>query len=407
VLLQVPFFALFGPAYWYGRLLSVVAICVASVAVGAAVRRLTGSTTAALCGALAVFAVPYFTIWGVLNRVDSLALALTWTAVAVAVFSNGRPARLGLSAVLCILAGLTRQTYLVAAPCAIAAMLAAEGRFRLALRIWSGTIGGAVAIYAVLNWVTDGGFYLHVVSANQNELVPARIVIGYKAFAKAVPVLIFASCVSVLTDSKPAARALLLGYLVPAAVVALTYAKVGSHMNYFYEVGAGVAFGTGLAVAGVARRPLVRSALLVLLALQAVLPWRTRPFDSLSSRFTHGENQQRLLAMITNASKPVMADEVMGLLPIAGLGIYWQPFEMTQLAGAGRWKDEPVAAAVRAREFAAILIAGLEAPAIPTRHMYPPSIRAAIARAYEPGVTMRIAQDRIVTVYVARRPEEE
>jgi hypothetical protein len=64
-------------------------------------------------------------------------------------------------------------------------------------------------------------------------------------------------------------------------------------------------------------------------------------------------------------------------------------------------------AAYAAREFAAILIAGLEEPAIPSRQMYTPSIRAAIALAYEPGVTIRIAQDRVVTVYVARRPEEE
>jgi hypothetical protein len=52
----------------------------------------------------------------------------------------------------------------------------------------------------------------------------------------------------------------------------------------------------------------------------------------------------------------VLADEDMGLLARAGRPIFFQPFEMTQLARAGRWDQRPLLDDIERQAFAAILI---------------------------------------------------
>jgi hypothetical protein len=46
----------------------------------------------------------------------------------------------------------------------------------------------------------------------------------------------------------------------------------------------------------------------------------------------------------------------MGLLPLAGRAIYFQPFELTQLARGGRWDERPFVQALHTQEFAVILM---------------------------------------------------
>jgi len=52
----------------------------------------------------------------------------------------------------------------------------------------------------------------------------------------------------------------------------------------------------------------------------------------------------------------VLADEDMGLLPLDGRPIFFQPFEMTQLARAGRWDQRAFVAEIERQAFAAVLI---------------------------------------------------
>ena len=52
----------------------------------------------------------------------------------------------------------------------------------------------------------------------------------------------------------------------------------------------------------------------------------------------------------------VLADQDMGLLPLDGRPIFFQPFEMTQLARAGRWDQGPFLGDIERQAFAAILI---------------------------------------------------
>ncbi len=73
-------------------------------------------------------------------------------------------------------------------------------------------------------------------------------------------------------------------------------------------------------------------------------------------RLKQAEQARRLLDLVHQARGVVLADEDMGLLPLDGRPIFLQPFEMAQLARAGRWNPRPFLDALDRQTFAAILI---------------------------------------------------
>ena len=46
-----------------------------------------------------------------------------------------------------------------------------------------------------------------------------------------------------------------------------------------------------------------------------------------------------LLQLVNDETRTIIADEAMGLLPLVGKPILFQPFEMSQLAAAGLWDE--------------------------------------------------------------------
>src|SRR5713226_9089016 len=76
-LIQVPFARLFGPAFWYGRLISIVSAITAASLIGLILHTLTGDKVASVFGAAILLSFPYILQWSVFDRVDSLALALS------------------------------------------------------------------------------------------------------------------------------------------------------------------------------------------------------------------------------------------------------------------------------------------------------------------------------------------
>jgi len=60
-------------------------------------------------------------------------------------------------------------------------------------------------------------------------------------------------------------------------------------------------------------------------------------------------------AVTLNGSIP-LADEHMGLLPLVGLPIDFQPFELSQLAAAGAWDETAFVAALRRGDYPLLLL---------------------------------------------------
>jgi len=72
---QLPFLYLFGPSYWYGRLISAASIVATAAFVGLTVRALCRDRRVGVIAGLAVFASSPIYFWVPCARVDSLALA--------------------------------------------------------------------------------------------------------------------------------------------------------------------------------------------------------------------------------------------------------------------------------------------------------------------------------------------
>ncbi len=171
-------------------------------------------------------------------------------------------------------------------------------------------------------------------------------------------------------------------YALGAVASGLTIGKVGSNVNYLIELGAGVSLAIGALLAWQRPRRAVHAAIALLLALDMALVVLASPYRTVTHiRLKQGEEARHLLEVVHRAPGIVLADEDMGLLPLDGRPIFFQPFEMTQLARAGRWDQRPLLADIERQAFAAILI--YRVPELPLhRERWTDEMLGAIERRY-------------------------
>ena len=396
-----PVARLAGPAFWYGRLLSWLSVVAAALLVGSILQALTGDRLAAVIGGLFLLAFPPASYWASLYRVDALALALSLGGLCLCVRRPDSRWTTPLAALLFTAAIFTRQSYGLAAPLGAALWLAGTGRGRRAL-----TLVGLVAVlgaagFAGLEGLTRGGFSFNIVTANLNEYRPdslARYLADVWALA---PIALIAAGLFLLLAGwfrVPSWR-LAAPYLIGAALSGLTIGKVGSNVNYLLELGAALAVSIGALLAWLGPRRWPRAAVALLLALDVTLMILASPYRAVThSRLARPQDAERLDRLVRAASGIVLLDEDMGLLPLAGRPIHFQPFEMTQLARAGRWDQRPLLGEIERHAFAAVAIFTIAD--IPLhRERWTDEMLEAIGRRY--AVAERIGQ----TLVFRPRPE--
>lgn len=354
-----PFARAFGPALWYGRLLSALGAVSAAVILAFILMELTGDRPAALVGGLALLAFPPMCYWASLYRVDALALALSLGGIWVAVRWPG--ARLGVpaAALLLVAAIFTRQSYGIAAPLAAAVWIGRTVSWRRALTLVGLTgVLGAV-LFAGLQVATRGGFALNIVTANLNEYQTSSLVQYVADVWTLMPLSLLAVAAFLLAAPWAGVRSwwIIAPYVAGALISGSTIGKVGSNINYLIELGAGLGLALGALLAWLRPRRAIHAVLAVLLAVDLALVVLASPYRTVTHvRLKQGDEARRLLEIVHRAPGVVLADEDMGLLPLDGRPITVQPFEMTQLARAGRWDQRPFLDDLERQAFAAILI---------------------------------------------------
>jgi ABC-type glycerol-3-phosphate transport system permease component len=360
VLLQAPLVWAFGPAFLYGRAISLLCTIAVAGLIAATINTLTRDRTASVAGGLTFLAVPFVLHWSSLDRVDMLGLALSWGGLYALV---RRPDRRGviLAALLIVAAVYTRQTYVLAAPLAALVWLLARGQRRhaLGLVIMSGGLG--LFFLGFLSVLTKGGFFFHTVTANANEFRWELVTGNLSFMGSFMPLLLVGGLAFFVLGlrARPAAWWFVVTYLAAAVATAFLIGKIGSDVNYLLELSAALALAAGSLVGRYSSRPGVRSALLLVLAVQVAIMVQASQFTY--ARFQAGVIQNRdglarLEEVVNDSNGPVLADEYAGLLSLEGRGIYLQPFEMTQLQRDGRWDQGPLIASLERRAFPAILI---------------------------------------------------
>lgn len=388
-LTQVPFVWLFGAAFWYGRGITLLSTLVAALFIGLTVHTLTRDRLAGLVGGLMLLAFPYILHWSPFNRVDALALGLCCAGLFVIARWPERRAGLIASALLLAAAIYTRQSYGLAAPFAAFVWLLHEPPRRRAFE-YAGIVAGAgLIIFMVLQLLTGGGFFFNIVTANVNPFNWREVGSRAKEIYEHLPYLL-AGCalfVAVAVWLKVRSWWLIAPFLAGAVASAITIGKSGSNVNYLFELAAAMSLVSGALVAWLGTRFWLQIPLLLLLSLQVsgMAQWsRDDYYGRVMSKIEQRQAIEQLAQIANQSPGPVLADEYMGLVPLAGQSLYFQPFELKQLAEAGIWDDQALADAIERGEFPVILL--YQPPDWDSRgERWTRRTLLAISFAYEPG----------------------
>ncbi|NSW50962.1 MAG: glycosyltransferase family 39 protein [Anaerolineae bacterium] len=364
---QVPFVWIFGTQFWYGRLISTLAILLAAVSAGLIIHTLTGDKLASVITALTLAGIPYVVEWGATNRVDSLGLGLSLAGLMVIVRHPEQRSRRILGAVLMVLAAYTKQMYAFCAPFAAFIWLLREPPRRKAWELFGWVAGLGLGVFALLTLVTRGGFFSQVITANNNAYYwdTTRFYIDevkrafwfYLAIGGVLLLSIF------FKPTRHKAWWLAAPYVAGALVVSLAIGKDGSYINYLFELSAAFALLAGLWVWAAGEFFPRQKWLPALFLLVLVVPitranqlteerYLARVRDRVSQEF----NIQRLYSKVQEYNGIILFDEYMGFLPLMDREIYFQPFERKMLADDGTWDESGFVQEIREQKFDAIII---------------------------------------------------
>lgn len=173
-LVLVPFAALFGPAYWYGRLAGFAATLITALVIAYAVQRGSGHRWAAVLAGLAYLASNYIYHVGPLFRQHiSMVMLETVAVVCVAVadeMAGPRRRRLTVIALALLLAaGFTKQLA-IATVAAVFVYFALRGvRRAITLAIPFAAVAGS--IFLLINLSTQGQWWINIITANVNQFI--------------------------------------------------------------------------------------------------------------------------------------------------------------------------------------------------------------------------------------------
>lgn len=361
LLFQVPFVPFFGPAFWYGRMISVLGALATALFLGLTLNRLTGDRVAAGVGGLIFLTFPYVQFWSVLNRVDLLALGLSWAALYVVVSRGEYRWGVWLAAGLLVLAVYTRQSYALAAPLGAFVWLLVERRWRKAVWLALITGGTGLGLFLALNLATQGGFFLNIITANVNPFSWETVHYQFKALIGHTWILILLAGVFLLVGGfrgQMHTWALVMPYLAAAAASGLTIGKDGSHVNYLLELAAALSFAAGAALAWLGRNRWLKGLAAVALVIQVgtLNAWVQEDFAGYITKPVQDEAEiVELFGLVRGTDGIVLADEYMGLIPLAGKRLYYQPFEFKMLAQGGIWDERMFLQSIANQEFSLIL----------------------------------------------------
>jgi len=373
-LLQVPFALVFGPAFWYGRLISILGALLTALLIGLTLYKLTGDIVSAAVAGLIFLSFPYVQFWSVLNRVDLLALVLSWAALLVVVCWPDRRWGIPLTAGLLVLSIFTRQSYALAAPLGAFVWLLAERRWRKAVQLALITGGAGLALFLLINLFTRGGFFLNIVTANVNPFYWDNVRNNFKDLADHSIILFVLIGIFLLVErfrGRTCSWPLVLPYLIAAGVSGITIGKDGSSVNYLLELSAALSFAAGAAMAWLGRNTWVKALVAAALCIQVsgLASWVQHDYvHRVMERVVQEEEVVALFNIVRETDGIVLADEFMGLVPIAGKRLYFQPFEFKMLAEGGIWDEQDFLVSIADHKFALILwYAPPDWPAIESR----------------------------------------
>jgi hypothetical protein len=378
-LIQVPLARIFGPAFWYGRLISILSAASAAGLIGLILHTLTGDRIAAAISGVTLLAFPYLLQGSVLDRVDALALALSLGGLYATVRWPSHRQGPWVAGLLFTAAAFTNARYALVAPLTAFVWLWHLEHRRQAFRLAAIVTGTCLGLFLSLNVITQGGFYLNTVLANLTSFswytVTSYLVNLYLHAGYLVIGCLFFIIVERLgeaTRSWP----LVVPYCLGAALMILTAGTANSSANDLFEAVAALCLASGAFIAWAGENYWLKALLVFVLAVQmnVLIDWSRQDYvPAIMSKVTAYREVEQLAEFVQEAHGPVLADEYMGLIPLYGRQLYFQPIEYKQLQAANLWSQAPLIASIQREEFSVILL-------------YEPPDRRAISVRWTPDV---------------------
>ena len=355
---------LFGPAasFAVGRLISALCAWWVGICLMFIIYTVTKDRSAGLISGAVFIAFPFVTFWSPLLRIDMFALALSMSGLSLLVTQPVSKLRFLSAALLLVAAIFTRQSYALAAPLAAFVWLL-DKDWRRAFSL-AAIVGGVTFIlFILLNMLTQGGFFYNIVTANVNDFGLDRLKYNWDRLLEAalVPLILGGFSLFLVRRWNPLWM-LAAPYLIGASLSAATIGKIGSNVNYLLELCAALSLAAGVVVAWSRARVNIyslRAALLIALALgigQMIHITLKDYTGDLRDRRTSFEEISRLETFVKDTPGPILADEYMGMLTLQGRPLSIQPFEVTQLALAGKWDQTPLIDGINKKEFSAVIV---------------------------------------------------
>ncbi len=179
-IIAAPFVWLFGPAYWYGRLLATLGTLLTAAVIGYAVYRAEGNRVVAVASGLAYLASNYIYHIGPLFRQHFVMVMFETLAVVVLATLHERMATrqrrriLWAGMILLLAAGYTKQLAISTVAAVFLYLFLENPRRAIGWGVIFAAIAGA--IFLLIDRATGGQWWLNIITANVNPFVPGQFV---------------------------------------------------------------------------------------------------------------------------------------------------------------------------------------------------------------------------------------
>jgi hypothetical protein len=361
-LIQVPFAWIVGPAFWYGRVISILSAVIAAGLIGLILQTLTGEWIASAIGGLTLLAFPYLVQGSVLNRVDALAFALSLGGLYTTVrWPDHRQGR-WIAGLLFIAAAFTNPRYALAAPFTAFVWLWHLEHRGQAVRLAVIVIASCLGLFLSLNLITQGGFYLNIVLANLTTFSWDTVTGYWLNLYLNTGFLVIGCLIFFIIERMGAATRswpLVVSYCLGAAFMTLTAGMSNASASDLFEAVAALCLASGAFIAWAGESYWLKALLVFVLALQinVLTDWSRRDYiPELMNKVADTREVKQLAQYIQEAGGPILADEYMGLIPLHGRRLYFQPIEYKQLQAANLWSEDSLVASIERKEFSVILL---------------------------------------------------
>lgn len=351
------FVPVFGLKFAAGRFVTLASVLLASYVLYLIVFKLSGNRFISILSGAFYLAIDYIYVWGVYMRVDELAILFNLIGIYWVIKYENDYKKLRFCIIFFLLALYTRQSMIAGTLAAFFYLFSKDKKTAYKLFCYMALIG--MGIFALLDVITKGQFYLHIVKYNANFFTFKQLKFFMTFELNTYTAMLIIAGVFALYSLKSKKYRIISLYFISAFLVQLTVGKVGSMLNYLIEPTAAAGAVTALCFSEGTRKAErdKNAAVYVSMALILILMicnYKYGP-NTLNWGVNPGKAPYGLDRLVESTKGPILAENL-GILPAHDRDIYYDPFIFTQLSYQGIWDQNKIVRDIDLKKFKLIML---------------------------------------------------